>query len=274
MGEKKVIVCVKPIPDPRHWDRIRINPKDNTIVREGIQIVLSQVDKNAIEEALTIKDKHGWKVIVISMAPPNTKEALSWAYAMGADEVILLCDRKFAGADSLATAYTLSQAISKLSPYDLILCGNASPDSGTGHIVPQIAEFLDVGHMNSVVEAEIGDDNILTFTSQSDAGIILGKAILPVALGINQGSNVPRIPSLFGALAAEERPVLVWDIEQVGSCKQECVGIVGSPSVVKDLRQENILRVGTVLSGDPSTVCTELVKNLRSRGFIQDKGTK
>src|SRR5690554_2370997 len=110
----KIVVCLKPIPDPEYYNQITIDPETKRVNRQGIPTVISPIDKHAVEEALKIKEQHGGKVIIMSMAPPDAKETIQEALAMGADEAYLLSDRKFGGADTLATSYVLAQGIEKL----------------------------------------------------------------------------------------------------------------------------------------------------------------
>jgi len=122
-----IIVCIKQVPDTTE---VKINPETGTLIREGVPSIVNPFDMYAIEEGLRLKEKHGGKVTVISMGPPQAKEALKEAVAMGADEAILLSDRSFAGSDTWATAYTLAQAIRKLGQVDVILCGK-QPSTAT-----------------------------------------------------------------------------------------------------------------------------------------------
>ena len=114
-----MVVCIKQVPDTTD---VRIDPKTNTLVREGVAAILNPFDAYAIEEAVRIKEKMGGKVIALTMGPPQAQQVLRDAIAVGADEGILLSDKAFAGADTLATSYTLSQAILKIWKVDLILC--------------------------------------------------------------------------------------------------------------------------------------------------------
>jgi len=115
------VICIKPVPDGRYWDKLYLDPATKALHREGIPIVINPLDKNAIEEALRIREARGGKVTVISMGPPNTDDILRSAFALGVDEAFLLTDRVFGGADTWATAYVLAAGIKKLGQVDLVM---------------------------------------------------------------------------------------------------------------------------------------------------------
>ena len=128
-----IIVCIKQVPDTTD---VKINPEDNTLIREGVESIINPFDMYALEEALRIKEAHGGTVTVISMGPPQVENALREALAIGVDNAILISDKKFAGSDTLATSYTLSAAIRKLGDYDIILFGKQAIDGDTAQVGP------------------------------------------------------------------------------------------------------------------------------------------
>ena len=136
-----IIVCVKQVPDTTE---IRIDPVTNTLVRDGVPSITNPFDENAIEEALRLKEKHGGRVTVITMGPPQAEAILRDALAMGVDDVILISDRKFAGADTWATSYTLSQAIKRINKFDILLFGKQAIDGDTAQVGPGVAEWLNL----------------------------------------------------------------------------------------------------------------------------------
>jgi len=125
------IVCIKQVPDTTE---VKIDPETGTLIREGVPSIINPFDTYAIEEALLLRERFGGRVTVISMGPPQAEDALREAIAMGADEAILLSDRAFAGADTLATAYTLAEAIKRIGDYDLVICGRQAIDGDTGQV--------------------------------------------------------------------------------------------------------------------------------------------
>ncbi|MCK9374548.1 MAG: electron transfer flavoprotein subunit beta/FixA family protein [Syntrophobacterales bacterium] len=141
---ERVIVCLKPVPDPKAWDRLRMDPVTKTLVRDEIPNVINPLDKHALEAALEIKDAYGAEVVLLSMAPTPTLPVLREALAMGADRAVLLSDQWFAGSDTLATSRILATAIRRLEPFDLICCGNFTLDGSTAQVPSQIAELLGI----------------------------------------------------------------------------------------------------------------------------------
>lgn len=128
-----IVVCIKQVPGTT---QVKINPETNTLIREGVESIINPFDENALEAALQLRDKHGGKVTVITMGPPQATTALKDAIALGADEAILLSDRAFAGSDTWATSYTLASAIKKIGTFDLIICGKQAIDGDTAQVVP------------------------------------------------------------------------------------------------------------------------------------------
>ena len=146
-----IVVCIKQVPDSTN---VRINPETNTLMREGVASIINPFDAYALEEGVRLKEKHGGKVTVISMGPPQVEAALREAISLGADETVLLSDRAFAGADTLATAYTLAAGIRKLGGADLILMGRQAIDGDTGQVGPGVAENLGLPHVTDVRKIE------------------------------------------------------------------------------------------------------------------------
>ncbi|MBW1708024.1 MAG: electron transfer flavoprotein subunit beta/FixA family protein, partial [Deltaproteobacteria bacterium] len=170
-----IIVSIKQVPDT---GQVKIDPETGHLIREGVPSIINPEDKNAIEEAICLKEKHGGKITVITMGPKQAEEALREAVAMGVDEAILLADAAFRGADSWATSYTLSQAIKKIGDFDMILCGREALDGNTAQVGPQIAEFLDLA---SVVYAQkiIVDGDKVTVHGASENGYRIVETKLP-----------------------------------------------------------------------------------------------
>lgn len=146
-----IVVCVKQVPDSRE---IRIDPKTNTLIRQGVPAIANFYDMHGLEEALRIKDRYGARITVITMGPPPAEKALKECISLGADEAILVTDRKFAGADTLATSYVLAKAIQKAAdqfgPVDLVFCGKQTLDGDTGQVGPGIACRLNLEQLTYV----------------------------------------------------------------------------------------------------------------------------
>nr|WP_225624647.1 electron transfer flavoprotein subunit beta/FixA family protein [Thermoanaerobacterium thermosaccharolyticum] len=159
-----ILVLIKQVPDT---NEVRIDPVTKTLIREGVPSIINPDDKNALEEAIRIREKVGGKVTVISMGPTQAEVALREALAMGADEAYLLTDRAFAGADTYATAKALSKAIEKFQ-YDIVFCGRQAIDGDTAQVGPQIAEQLDIPQVTYVRKVEIEGDKLIVERALED----------------------------------------------------------------------------------------------------------
>jgi electron transfer flavoprotein beta subunit len=264
-----IIVCIKPVPDSRYWDRLSLDPKTKTLRREGIPVIISPLDLNAIEEALRIKESRGGKVTVISMGPLNTTEILAWAYAYGVDDTVLLTDRAFGGADTWATARALASGIRKIGDYDIVLLGNESLDGSTGQVGPQVAESLGIPHVTNVEKIEFNNDNTLKVKSKIELGYMEIEVKLPVTLAVTKDLNDVRVPPVFGALWATEKKITQWSADDVDVDK-ETIGTKGSPTFIPDVANIEIKRKGEVLKGEPVEIAKQLVEKLRTDGVLPE----
>ncbi len=269
MRPLNMIICVKPVPDSRYWDRLSLDPRTKTLRREGIPVIISPLDKNAIEEALRIKEARGGKVSVISMGPPNTTEVLAMAYALGVDEAVLLSDRAFAGADTLATAFALACGISKLGDFDLVLFGNESLDGSTGQVGPQVAEFLDMPSLTRVEKIDFTDDDTLRAKTRIEGGYMVTEVKLPAALAVTKDINMPRLMPVFGALWATEKQTKVLSSVDCAVDKEK-IGLAGSPTYVPDVANIEMKRKTEVLKGEPAEIARQLVEKLRVAGALPE----
>jgi electron transfer flavoprotein beta subunit len=235
--------------------------------REGISSIINPLDKHAIEQALYLKEKSGGRVTVISMAPPSSISNLREAMAMGADDAVLLSDRAFAGADTLATAYVLAAGIRELGKFDLILCGKHSLDGYTGQVGPQIAEFLGIPHVTNVRKANLAGQGLLQVESAVEDGHFLMEAQIPILLTVTEEINTPRHISLMKICEVMSKEVKIWTMKDIDVDKN-LVGLLGSPTQVVDVFMPEMERRGEVLKGDTETVVTLLVEKLRRLGVI------
>jgi len=226
-----IIVCIKQVPDTEELSKVRINSRTNTLVREGIKSIINPFDENAIEEALRIKERHGGKVTVLSMGPPQAEEALRRALAMGADKAILLSDRSFAGSDTLATSYTLAMGIRKIGEFDLVLLGKQAIDGDTAQVGPGLAEWLNLPQITYVRRIELSSSKIKAERSLEDSFEIV-ETNLPALLTVTKEINTPRYPSLRGLLKAKKEKITVWTSKDLALDKER-IGLDGSSEMKK-----------------------------------------
>ncbi len=223
----KIIVCVKQVPDTTE---IKIDPVKGTLIRDGVPSIMNPDDKGGLELALRLKDQHGAHITVISMGPPQADIILREAFAMGADRAILLSDRKFAGADTLATSYALS-GLCRTLDYDLIIAGRQAIDGDTAQVGPELAEHLDLPQITYVADAKrLDNGNLLVHKENEDSVQVLeveGKCLLTVLASAFE----PRYMSVNGIMKAYEREVEVWGADKI-DVDESKLGLAGSPTKV------------------------------------------
>jgi electron transfer flavoprotein beta subunit len=264
---KRVIVCVKPVPDPNAWDRLQMDPVSKTLIREGIPSVINPLDKHAVEAALEMKDRFAVEVILLSMAPVDTQPVLGEVLAMGADRAVLLSDKAFAGSDTLATARILAQGIRKIGEFDLIFCGNFTLDGSTAQVPSQVAEFLDIPNVMHVCKMEILDTQSLLLIQKIEQGTVKLEAEPPLLLSFTKQANKPRYISLMEILAAEKREILIWD-NAILNIDETLIGLKGSPTQMADLLLQPKQRKGIRLTGDPEEIARKIADKIHQLGII------
>ncbi|BBB92153.1 MAG TPA: electron transfer flavoprotein subunit beta/FixA family protein [Methylomusa anaerophila] len=241
----EIVVCVKQVPDTTE---VKIDPATNTLIRQGVPSIVNPFDKNALEAALQLKEKHGGKVTVISMGPPQAAEALKECIAMGADEAVLISDRAFGGADTLATSHTLAAGIKKLGNVDVILCGKQAIDGDTAQVGPEIAEHLGIAQVTYVSKIEAGG-NKLKVEREQEEGYEIIEAATPVMLTVVKSINEPRYPSVKGTMKANRKAIPVWTANDV-EVSPDKIGLKGSPTQVRRIFSPKQRTQGEIIQTD------------------------
>ena len=226
-----IVVCIKQVPDTTE---VKIDPKTNTIVRQGVPSIVNPFDKNAIEAGLRLKEKYGGRVTVVSMGPPQANDALKECLAMGADDAVLVSDRAFGGADTLATSYTLAATIRALGHFDVILCGKQAIDGDTAQVGPEMAEHLGITQLTYVAKIDIQGDTVQVYREHEE-GYEVVEARLPVLLSVVKSINVPRYPTVKGIMKAVHkdkiRVLSAKDLE----VDMDRLGLKGSATQVRQI---------------------------------------
>ena len=257
----KILVLIKQVPDTTD---VKIDPETNTLKREGVAAVINPFDMYAIEESLRVKERlEGAEVVVISMGPPQAEAALREAISMGCDSAILLSDRKFAGSDTWATSYTLSQAIKKVGDYKLIFCGKQASDGDTAQVGPGVSMHLDIPQVTYVKKIEKIDADSATVERMTEEGYDVVETPLPAVLTVVKEINEPRLPSLKGKMKAKKAEVPVWTADDV-ACEDGKIGLEGSPTRVVKVFSPPPRGGGRMLEGEPDEIAKELA------GLIKD----
>lgn len=260
-----IVVCVKQVPNTT---QVRINPETNTLVRDGVESIMNPFDENALEMALQLKEKHaGTKVTVLTMGPPQAAEILKEAVGRGADAVVLLCDRAFAGSDTWATSYAISTAIAKLEKADLVLFGKQAIDGDTAQVGPGVADWMGIPCIAYARKIEITDGKACVERVFED-GYERLEVSLPCALTVLKEANVPRMASLRGKMAAKKLNIVPMTAEASGADLSK-LGLSASPTRVVKIFSPPPKTGGVKWQGEePAAMAAKLVDLLKERKLI------
>jgi len=258
-----IVVCLKQVPGTTE---VRIDPQTNTLVRQGIENIINPFDTYAVEEAVRLKEKHGGKVTVITMGPPQADAALREAVSLGADEAVLLSDRAFAGADTWATAYTLSRAILKIKEFDLVICGRQTIDGDTGQVGPELAEMLEMPFVAYVSQIEEIKEKYLRLRRMVEEGHEVLETTLPAVITVAKEINVPRLPSLRGIMKSKSVKIDTWGVSELAA-DPAMVGLAGSSTQVVKIFFPRRATRAEVLSGSLEQQVDTLVDRLKKAGL-------
>lgn len=268
----KILVTVKQVPDTQNITGEAMKP-DGTVNRGALPAIINPEDLNALEEALKIKETIDCKITVITMGPPNSAKVLKECLYRNADNVVLISDRQFAGADTLATSYALKCAVEKIGVFDMVLCGRQAIDGDTAQVGPQLAEKLKINQLTSIIEIiKVTDSNIIVKRA-IDGGTETVRSKYPVLLTITDQANEPRSPSaklvmtykridqkisdqsydeayLESAPLRTVKHITEWNVESINADPELC-GLSGSPTKVKKI--ENVVLAVNEIIQVPST---------------------
>ncbi len=258
-----IVVCLKQVPGTTE---VKIDPATNTLVRQGIENIINPFDTYAIEEGVRLREKHGGRVTVITMGPPQAEAALREAISLGADEVVLLSDRAFAGADTWATACTLAAAVSKLGEADLIICGRQTIDGDTGQVGPEMAEMLKLPFIAYVGEIEEIGGGKIRVRRLTEEGHEVIAASLPAVITVSKEINTPRLPSLRGIMKSKSAKITTWGLADLGIGADK-VGLAGSSTQVIKVFFPRRETTAEMLTGGVAEQADALVARLRKAGL-------
>jgi electron transfer flavoprotein beta subunit len=259
-----IIVCLKQVPGTTN---VKIDPQTNTLIRQGIENIINPFDTYALEEGVRLKEQYGGKVTVITMGPPQAEEALREAISLGTDEAILLSDSAFAGADTWATAYALSRAITKLGQIDVIICGRQTVDGDTGQVGPELAEMLTIPFVAYVSQIEEIADGHIRLRRMVEDGHEVIETTLPAVITVVKEINVPRLPSLRGITRSKSASIPTWGIRELG-VDQDMVGLPGSSTQVIKVFFPQRISQGEMLEGDLESQVESLIDKLKDASLL------
>lgn len=261
----EIVVCIKQVPE---ITEVKIDPETRTLVRAGVPSIVNPFDEIAVEEAVRIKERAGATVTVVTMGPPQARDALLKCLAMGADKAVLVTDRAFAGADTWATAYTLSQVIKKI-PYDIVFCGKQAIDGDTAQVGPELAELLGIPHITYVRKVELHQDlKGVTAHRETDEGYDVVECKLPALLTAIKGLNEPRLPSLMNILAANRKEIKTVALADLDGSPEQ-YGLAGSLTQVVEVFTPEPRGKGIKIDGSsPEEAARQLVQFLLEKNVL------
>ena len=265
MSSVQIIVCIKQVPETTE---IQIDHNTGTLQREDVEGVINPLDMYALEEGIRLKEKLGGRVAVLSMGPLQAERSLREALALGCDEAYLMTDKVFAGADTLATAYTLACGVRRMDCYDIILCGVKTTDGDTAQVGPGLAEELNIPHV-SYVRKIIGakGDKLNVERSVEDSYEEI-EVLLPCLITVTKEINVPRLPSFRTKMQARKMPVTIWNAQDLSHVEMKRFGLDGSPTRVIKVAPPPPRRKGEILVGDPKSQALTLIRRLKEKHML------
>jgi electron transfer flavoprotein beta subunit len=260
----EIVVCFKHVIDETE---LKIDRANNKINFEGTKTKISDDDKNAIEEAVRIKEKNGGSITAVCVGGADAKKSVKEALAMGCDRARLVSDPAFQDEDAVATAYVLSQAIKKIGKFDLVLTSTGTTDSYTGAVGPALAEFLDLPQLTFASKIAL-NSNKITVDRLLEEGVETVEAELPALVIVSREINQPRFPTLLQIMSAGKKELIEWNASALG-VDLSLVGKAGSNVEVSALNIPKSSRKKVVFEGNPSESAAKLAEALVKEGVVK-----
>ena len=258
-----IVVCIKQVPNT---NEVKLDPVTGTLIRDGVPSIINPDDKAGLEAALRLKDATGAHVTVLSMGPPQADAVLREAMAMGADDAVLVTDRAFGGADTLATSTTIAAALKKI-PYDLIITGRQAIDGDTAQVGPQIAEHLNIPNVSYAEELQVEGDTVTVKRQYEDRYHVV-KVKMPCLITALSELNQPRYMTPGGIFDAyREKQVTVWGLNDI-EVDTDKIGLKGSPTRVFKSFPKSLKAAGTVVQLDAEDAADYMLEKLREKFII------
>ena len=259
-----IIVCIKQVPGTTN---VKVNPETGTLIRDGVASKMNPYDLNALELALKLVNKAGGTIKVISMGPPAALEVIREAIYMGADNGYLISDRKFGGADVLATSYTLCSGIKAAGEYDLILTGKQTTDGDTAQVGAELAEHLGIPHVANVESIEV-DGNKIKYVANQGNKVVTAEVNTPCLICADSEINTPRLPSFKRKMELKDCADLIKTITfaDVEDQDENHYGLKGSATKVERIFEPDKRKDKEIITdGDKAQKAYEILK---SKKFI------
>ena len=260
----EILVCIKQVPGS---NKVEVDPVTGVLKRDGADSKMNPYDLYALEVGLELREQYGGKVSVLTMGPPQAKAVLYEAFAMGADEGALITDRKFGGADVLATRYTLSQGIKKFGKFDLILCGLQTTDGDTAQVGPEVSETLGIPCVCNVSAIGAVKAGGITVMMDMPEDIEEVKVSFPGLLTVQRDIMQPRLPSYKLKKATESRGIQMFTLQDMEDTDEHHYGLNGSPTQVQRIFPPTSDKVQQKLEGTTAEMADQLYRILKKKKF-------
>ncbi|NME96403.1 electron transfer flavoprotein subunit beta/FixA family protein [Clostridium cochlearium] len=261
----KILVCIKQVPGTT---KVEVDEKTGVLKRDGIDSKMNPYDLYALETALKLKEEFGGEIKVVTMGPPQAKEIIKEAYAMGADDGVILSDRRFAGADVLATSYTLYQGIKKLGEYDLIICGKQTTDGDTAQVGPEMAEYLDIPHIANVLKINKVKENSLIVEMDMPESVELAEIKFPCLITVDKDIFQPRLPSYKRKKITERKKIKMYSLDDFDDKNEYNYGLNGSPTQVEKIFPPPVNEHKEIWEGDSLELGNRVFEELKKLKYV------
>lgn len=246
----KILVCVKQVPGSTN---VEVDPVTGVLKRSGILSRINPYDLYGIETALSLVERFGGSVETLTMGPPQAKAVIQETVCMGVRNGTVLTDRKFAGADVLATAYTISQGIRKCGDYDLIICGKQTTDGDTAQVGSEVAEYLGMPNVSNVLSVEDFRDNTLYLTTSLDEKLVSLSVAVPCLISVDGDINTPRLPSYKIRKTLTDDTVRFLTFADFDDQDADHYGLAGSATQVERIFPPEKVSQKKTIEGDADT---------------------
>jgi len=261
----EILVCIKQVPGT---SKIEVDPITGVLKRDGVDSKMNPYDLYAIETALRIKEQEGGTIKVISMGPPQAKDVIKEAFMMGADEGALVSDRKFAGADVLATSYTISQGVRKMGNFDLILCGKQTTDGDTAQVGPEMAEYLEIPHIANVLKIiELKEKSVVVEMDMPNT-LEIAEIQFPCLLTVEKDIFQPRLPSYKKKVSTKDREIRIISLNDFEDKDEKRYGLTGSPTQVERIFPPSVNNDRETWTGTGVQLSSKIAEKLKQLKFV------
>lgn len=260
-----VLACIKQVPGSSN---VEVDPVTGVLKRDGVASKMNPYDLYGLELALTLTERYGGKVSTVTMGPPQAKAVIVEAICMGADGGTVLSDRKFAGADVLATAYTLSQGIRRMGEFDLIICGKQTTDGDTAQVGAEVAEYLGIPNLSNVLSVDEVRDGRVFVTASLDNKVVRQSVALPCLLSVEGDINSPRLPSYKVKQTVTDDRVQFLSFSDMEDADESHYGLKGSATQVERIFPPEKNTDKRTLGGDAREMAEGIYALMRDRKLL------